>query len=1246
MKKQKCVVWLLALMLVLGLLLPVCQGMATNPLFGAPKYFIPPKISNPPTDPPKFIIPPRDIFIPPQVTNPPEDDLTLTVDKTEATIGDILTFTAVWNNPPRGTSVFLWIFRDDECIQELPENADNRWEYKVESPGIYKGVAVGRFPILDDDLIKEDLHKESPLINVMETISVSTEEQYVMKGGSSVSDYEIELIGLRDIIFLEGGPAPPPLNLSFRKVDKKDPYVDVTYFYDRSAMTPGFELVLGEGPVHTGSKIVCKTTSADYKWPDGWFEKTYTCPVSVTCYHGVFGHSDYKTFKITVLRDSNKNGIPDFFEQYKLKGELEIQGISDVNLTDGQPFGGVEVLALHKSGKQDGKVAYEAWLPTGMKQTELRDKESGNYLLFISGQPLIDWRPEELMRKVPVSVRAFDEQDNEDFLTFYLNVYRYDGDITKQLHIVPVPKRTVIEGQEMVTTPITVLTNMKSDITLDMEATYFYIDDDDNLYVKTLGMSELAGRISPYYGPGSGWRETETPGVFAVTKWQLHGPVSYLNSKNETGPNPFYWGDDMAAKKTTWYYLVARSEDCEARQRVDIEVLRSTEDPVFLGLYPVEDKVVMDNHEMKVIQLQRTDSNCSWELYQLQLKTQLPNGVHFNPKTGQIFGKPKLTDWQMFEKERKFVVEIRARYDDVLSGVGFCLTVRRNLKNQGTVALTPVDDQKMTEGKTIYPIHISQVLPSPHRVTHINVDGLPDGLQVKRYGGYCLISGAPAQKFNWAEGETSRIYECKVSCVYPNSNGTVCLDQAPFTFNIELLKRLIIQTNLPMMLTGFKPPTLAIEPIADRRLPEGVEMEEIEFIFTDDSESGIDVTVSGLPSGVKHDLKSAIYGTPLLEDWDNAEVERPYTVLVEVVNDLGHQASTEFTLIVERAPVPVTPPESGADDSSSPDDTEKTPPLPDGTKTNIPEGYEIPWRTGIGETEPKPLKPIGEGGIPRVAVAQWGGNEEDFLQGLTAELERLGYAHGKNIELKLYKADGIEQTARENLQKIEQDGCVMVLSIGDSMSSLAKEHLQGRLPLIFAGVADPLNLQLVNKKSFGIGPVTGVMTPDLQQALLAGINQIQPDAHMAGLLSQANDGASETIIQLAPYAGLRLISMPDIAEGEEAFKKEMADTDILLLMYEPDGEQLETLVRLAAESGKALYARTASQVQQGAFMACLADMTALGRRSADLAAQLLDGADIQSLPAVVSAGTTLVYNMEPLSALSLTVPFDAQRVDK
>ena len=211
MKKQKCVVWLLALMLVLGLLLPVCQGMATNPLFGAPKYFIPPKISNPP----KIIIPsridiPRDIF-----TDPPEDDLTLTVDKTEATIGDILTFTAVWNNPPRGTSVFLWIFRDDECIQELPENADNRWEYKVESPGIYKGVAVGRFPILDDDLIKEDLHKESPLINVMETISVSTEEQYVMKGGSSVSDYEIELIGLRDIIFLEGGPAPPSPKFEF-----------------------------------------------------------------------------------------------------------------------------------------------------------------------------------------------------------------------------------------------------------------------------------------------------------------------------------------------------------------------------------------------------------------------------------------------------------------------------------------------------------------------------------------------------------------------------------------------------------------------------------------------------------------------------------------------------------------------------------------------------------------------------------------------------------------------------------------------------------------------------------------------------------------------------------------------------------------------------------------------------------------------------------------------------------------------
>lgn len=1300
------------LTLVFLLVLTLCLSQAAPALATLTMFDGWAVLPNVPVAPPNVpVAPPNNpVTSPPSVqpTTPPnpalpqaEPDygdprLNVSVTPMEGPVGTTLTFSAALSGTKNNRSIALWVFRDGKRVAVFPSNRKCTWTYVAEEPGVYKGMAMHQ-----DEY--GSIYRSTKLVTIAavdpppqppaETPppagpqpsageeAVSQQQQTMIgKGGSSNDEHIIEIRGTRNITFMEGGPAVPPIPLSYKQSGKwGSPITEITY--NAFGLPPGFELVLKGKGDHRGTEIVCKTTNANYKWSEKEWEKTYTSRAVAICYHGVFGHSNGQEFTVTVLRDSNKNGIPDFYEQDEASRKLQIQPVGDIDIKDGQQFGGVYIVALHEGGGQRNKIGYKALLPNGMSQY-YHQRPNGDYSLHINGTPLIDWNDEEILRRVPVTVEAFDEEGNKDSLTFHINVYRLDMDFDKLLYIVPVPKRTLVQGQKMVTTPITVLTNMKSNISLGLQA--LIINDDFEL--ETIYEDRLPGRISPYTGPGSGWRETDVPGVFAVTNWQLHGPSSYLEKDSETGPNPFWWTDAEGNSQTKYYSIVASSQGVTASRQVELEVHRAAPSSQSYGLLPVANQVVMDDKEMTPIQLRCVQPDRGIKGLYLHLLSKLPDGVHFRADTGQIFGRPKITDWRMYEGERKFAVNIGSEIDSI-KGVGFCLTVRRELE-ASEVALTPVADQQVEELCEIVPIRIAQVLPNPYKVTRIDVQGLPSGLNMQSYGAYCRISGSPnpLTYFRLNPDKTSLIFPCKVSCVYQTSDGRISLHAASFSFNIEVFKAGTGQKD-PKLLSGPAVPGLHIDPIPNLRLPEGVPMEKIQFNITDESNSGIDVTVNGLPNGVQHDLKSTIYGTPKVENWANAEVDRSYQVLVEVVNDLGHRASTQFTITVVRAPVKIgsmpplrmehTPPDmlyltpgdkgdtpSGGekpDDKGEippggekPDDKSDMPPggeKPDDTVTvppdgTIPDGYEIPWITTIGTPEPEPLQPISGGGVARIAIAQWETDEKAFLLALSDTLAQMGYVNGQNIELKLYRANGNEQTARENLTEIGQQAYAMVIAVGDSMSALAQEHLQGRIPLIFAGVADPVKMKLTNSKGKGIGPVTGVIAPDLEYGLLLAIHRIQPEAGSAGLLSPADGPDAAGIFEKAPYAGLRIIAMPDIAQGEETLKKAMAGTDLLILTDEPEEGQMAMLMRLAAESGKALYARTASQVKQGAFLACLTDMEALGRHSAGLAAKLLKGEEAQSLPPVTSAGTTLVYNMNQLSALSLTVPIDAERIEK
>lgn len=87
MRKPRSIAWLLAILMVAGVCLPLMGSASVPPI----THNIAPPVGGPPNDP----------------DTPTKKGLFLAVDKTQAVVGDTLTFKVTWNGGGRGKSIVL-----------------------------------------------------------------------------------------------------------------------------------------------------------------------------------------------------------------------------------------------------------------------------------------------------------------------------------------------------------------------------------------------------------------------------------------------------------------------------------------------------------------------------------------------------------------------------------------------------------------------------------------------------------------------------------------------------------------------------------------------------------------------------------------------------------------------------------------------------------------------------------------------------------------------------------------------------------------------------------------------------------------------------------------------------------------------------------------------------------------------------------------------------------------------------------
>ena len=271
-----------------------------------------------------------------------------------------------------------------------------------------------------------------------------------------------------------------------------------------------------------------------------------------------------------------------------------------------------------------------------------------------------------------------------------------------------------------------------------------------------------------------------------------------------------------------------------------------------------------------------------------------------------------------------------------------------------------------------------------------------------------------------------------------------------------------------------------------------------------------------------------------------------------------------------------------------------------------------------------------------------GGGRELFRR----EIRALGYLEGKNVSIEFRSADNkLDRLSAlaDELVRLKVD----VLVGSSTPVALALKNATGTIPIVFAGVGDPVASGLIDSLARPGGNITGLtnITAVLSGKRLELLKETVPKLSRVAVLwdPQAPSSPQWQESQLAARElGLQLHSM-EVSSGDKfegAFKEAIKARSVALAVTQSPliVAYQKRIADLAAKNRlPAIYPR-GDFVASGGLMSYGADQDEPYRRTASMVDKILKGKKPAEIPVEQPTKFELVINLKAAKQIGLTVP--------
>jgi putative ABC transport system substrate-binding protein len=271
---------------------------------------------------------------------------------------------------------------------------------------------------------------------------------------------------------------------------------------------------------------------------------------------------------------------------------------------------------------------------------------------------------------------------------------------------------------------------------------------------------------------------------------------------------------------------------------------------------------------------------------------------------------------------------------------------------------------------------------------------------------------------------------------------------------------------------------------------------------------------------------------------------------------------------------------------------------------------------------------------------------EAFLQGL----RDLGYVEGRSLVIEYRNAEGKSErlpALAAELVALKAD----VIAAQGTSAALAAKQATRTLPIVFAGVGDPVTSGLVTSLARPGGNVTGssILNPELVGKCLELLTQAVPGVSRVAVLWQPGGLGERTgkdMLKRAEVAARALGVRLQVVEARGPENLDRAFSDMTraragALTVLPSGvfnNERRRLVDLAAKNRLPAVYPWRESVDAGGLMSYGPNVADSLRRAATYVDKILKGAKPGDLPVEQPTKFELVINVKTAKALGLTIP--------
>jgi len=266
----------------------------------------------------------------------------------------------------------------------------------------------------------------------------------------------------------------------------------------------------------------------------------------------------------------------------------------------------------------------------------------------------------------------------------------------------------------------------------------------------------------------------------------------------------------------------------------------------------------------------------------------------------------------------------------------------------------------------------------------------------------------------------------------------------------------------------------------------------------------------------------------------------------------------------------------------------------------------------------------------------------EMTEGIREVLRAAGFREGRNLKLSLVDAKGSSERAQQlALDTVRGKPDVLIVLSLPAAQAVMKYTTQ--IPVVFAGITDPVASELVS----GWGPsgsnVTGVADVLPLQKRVALIKQISPQARRVGVIYNPTDASSVAAVkefqESLSGSGLIAIELTVLRPLEvgSAARSLIEKVDVFQTFLDPTVNQAyAALAQVANDARIPLLGWDVKDVRAGAVAAL--DLTAqdLGSAAGRLALRVLRGAKPGAIAPEIIAQPPLYVNMQAATKQSVT----------